>query len=628
LSFLACCLLAGPAAAQLPIFPPPPPPADPGSSVPSTSAPLPVAPGTSTAFGGNASRDGSTPDPRVFGPLKVAWKHIYEGATQEPLVAGGLVIVNNGYSSDSDRPYGNSIRALRPSDGKEVWRQDVRATYFDSALAVSDGVVVAIDNDAGVHAFRLKDGEPLWTAALPGKGFADDAGVVADGGTAYVFARGVVSALDLSTGAYRWEVESPVGDEDGIPAVDGSRVFVTAECDLAAALSRSDGALLWRHGDDESCGLSGEAIYSGGRVFGYGGAVLDAVTGAHLAQLPGQPGAVRGDLAYVGSRAYDVTTGEQLWHARARGAGPRLSGPTAYTMNGDDYGSGLLYGFSSATGKLLSVTKYPALGDAQTGGSRPGFAVGAGHVFIGTGTGVAALAPALRPKPNGVDLLPPRHRDYFAGARFRWIGGVGAKLRLERPKIRLLGDTGRGGSRTLASKRPLPDGGVVLGSVLRRNTRFQLKAGGAKSRSVKLYAYPRVDLKVKRTSARFGVIRVRIGAVPGKAVDGRKIFAYHGVGAKRRFVRLGKARAHGGHASIRFRLLSHVGDHDIVAVCIAGLPRAGYGRNVGLARRCGARRVPYPPRRKHHGGSARPVAGGPEPVREPQPQLPAAEAAR
>ena len=217
------------------------------------------------------------------------------------------------------------------------------------------------------------------------------------------------------------------------------------------------------------------------------------------------------------------------------------------------------------------------------------------------------MEPRLRPSRTGVDLLLPKARDYYAGTAFRWIAGVGARLRAERPEVKLEVNFGNGGWKTAASRRSFVDGVAVLRARLKRNARFRVRVKGSKpSRSVKLFAYPRFDFDVRRTSDTRGAIDMRVSGVSGRTLAAHRAYGYIGSAAKRTFTRLGSGglRSTGkvsAKASIPFRLLRRVGPNDVIAVCVGGLPKAGYGRDVGLAGHCGAGKVAYPPK-KHRLG--------------------------
>ena len=83
---------------------------------------------------------------------------------------------------------------------------------------------------------------------------------------------------------------------------------------------------------------------------------------------------------------------------------------------------------------------------------------------------------------------------------------------------------------------------------------------------------------------------------------GRRLFAYVGRRSTRRYERLGSARlrrAGRGRfvATMRFRRPSRTGRRDVLAVCVRGLARAGWGYPDAFERGCGKRRMTYRPRR-------------------------------
>ena len=378
---LAAACLPGIASAQVPIFPPPP--SDPTPPM-GSSTPVLAAPGDSTAFGANPSRTGETTDDRVFGPLKVDWTRDFDGGVSEPLVIGGMLIVN---SADQSGVH-SKLTALRASDGKRLWQQLIDSDHA-APIAVADATIVAIDDDGTASAYRLADGVPLWRVDL-----ADDeagtfqtsgAGVVADAGLAYIFTAGAVSALSLSDGRVAWSVASPVNGRSGAPALDDSRVFVDSSCGDAAALSRADGSVIWSTNGEGTC-QAGAPLAGGGGVFEDDGQILDPVSGARVGGLQMQPGALSGDLALVTGdplTALDVGSGGVAWKSRkASFFDPRVVGPTTFGAITSQFGPSTLYGFETRTGKLLSISKAPEP-EYNDGGSiaGSGLAVGAGPRF-------------------------------------------------------------------------------------------------------------------------------------------------------------------------------------------------------------------------------------------------------
>jgi outer membrane protein assembly factor BamB len=600
---LAAACFPGIASAQISIFPPP---GDPTPSLgPSSTIFAPE--GASTASGGNPSQSGEITDPRVFGPLEVDWHRRFAGQPLQPLVVDGVVIVNS--TGRNGRSGSAALTALSASTGKVLWRSSSPGAGSFGEIATSDGVIVVVDHAGTVRGLRVGDGSLLWQQSL-GQLSEDavESGVVADAGSAYVYANRQVYALNLADGALRWTARAPLEAPAGAPAVDSDRVFVVGECGDAAALSRASGALIWMtEGSATTCFGAGSLV-GGGRLVSTGGQIFDAVTGARLGSTEFIPAGVSGDLIFglTGPlTAYNAATGELAWKsARFTGADvpPRIVGPTTYGLQSEDFGPALLSGVATNTGKPLSKTEIHEIGDDKAGGLA--LSAGGGHVIVANGDDVIGLGPRLKPPSTGVDLLFPEARDYYSGSRFHWIAGVGAGIRQDAPEVQLeANEAGNGQWATVDERRTLVDGEVVLHSNLDRNTRFRARVSDAElSSSVKLFAYPRFDFKVRRTSDRIGEFEIRISGVDAKTLEGRKSYAYLGRGAERTFIRLGSARIHVGRggvgvSSVRFRLLKDVGRHDLVSVCAAGLPEAGYGRDIGLAGHCGASRVPYPPRK-------------------------------
>ena len=619
---LAAACFPGVAAAQVPIFPPPPGnPSTPTSPSASVLAPE----GASTAFGSNPSRTGEVLDDRIFGPLGVAWVHQFGGGVDEPLVTGGRVIVDS--LDDRRGDYGSRLTALSASSGKILWHQSIGSNHVDAPIAYSDGVVVLLARDGKIYGFRVDDGEPLWNMSLAsGQGSTDEGGIVADAGTVYAFTGKHVYALDIATGQVGWTIASPTDGSSGTPAVDDSRVFIADDCGGAAALSRSDGSLIWSVAGELGC-LSGTAIVAGGQVYSGNGRVYDAVSGSQPSRLPKGPGAVSGGLALVAGdplRAFDPNTGSTVWTNNAGAfVDPRVVGPTTYTVSSDEDSVFHLFGIETETGRTLSNTEVPGpnFNHESELALNPGVAAGEGRVYVALAHTVTALAPRLSPPEGGVDLLFPKGRDYYAGSLFNWIAGVGADQRNAQPVIRLEAQEGSSHHwKTVAAKHAYVDGGVVLQATLDRNARYRATSDGLKpSPSVKLYAYPRFDFDIKRTSDTQGVINVRVSGINAKTLAAHKVYGYFGSAPKRKFSRLGGSRLRptgkdSARGSVHFHLLDHVGVSDVIAVCVDGLAEAGYGKDVGLPGHCGARSVPYPPKKNRLARSPSSACARPAPA--------------
>jgi outer membrane protein assembly factor BamB len=131
-----------------------------------------------------------------------------------PIVADGLVVVATADLADDQD---SAVVALDLASGARRWRFRPGAAVRN-AVAAADGVVVAAASDGVVYGLALASGDVSWRVDL-GAGVLPEhraiwgAPLVA-GGVAFVGNQRRFAALDLRTGAIRWQVD-PVPDTDG-----------------------------------------------------------------------------------------------------------------------------------------------------------------------------------------------------------------------------------------------------------------------------------------------------------------------------------------------------------------------------------------------------------------------------
>ncbi|WP_435125152.1 PQQ-binding-like beta-propeller repeat protein [Halobaculum sp. D14] len=141
---------------------------------------------------------------------------------------------------------GGAVAAFDAATGERRWRHVL--PDYANGVAVADGTVsVAVgsdmpkvdswDADAGVLAYNLAGGEPLWRTRLPApEARSATTTPAAAGDRVFVgTADGTLAALDAATGERRWS--RPVGSEVyTAPLVGDRRVFVGVERDRSAEL--------------------------------------------------------------------------------------------------------------------------------------------------------------------------------------------------------------------------------------------------------------------------------------------------------------------------------------------------------------------------------------------------------
>ncbi len=254
----------------------------------------------------------------------------------------------------------------------EVWSVDIGAgaddeERFVAPPIVADGVVFAMDTASEVSAYRLQDGDNLWSTDLEPE--EDDEGHIG-GGLAYESNRvfvatgfGDVIALDAGTGQEIWrrQLLTPLRTA---PAAWGGRVFVTSVENALYTLDGRDGEILWEHtGREQSASLLGGASpaveggtvivpYSSGEIYALeaedGGLLwqdnlisirrTDAI--AALAQIRGRPVIDRGRVIAMSNAgvlaAIDFRTGRRIWSREVGGlASPWVAGDYIFAISSE-----------------------------------------------------------------------------------------------------------------------------------------------------------------------------------------------------------------------------------------------------------------------------------------------------
>lgn len=248
---------------------------------------------------------------------------LYTGATKwvaadephvgSPAIAGDIVIAG---SADG------SLLAYDRRDGALRWRSTASLRANSSPL-VMDGLIIAVGDDAAVHAFHVTDGKPAWTVPM-GRGL--DRSIAGADGRIFVGSAGEFVALDASTGDRLWAHKSEAV-AFSTPAVRDGVVYANAgigESTVLFALDARSGAELWRFEPPDGVGTStpsvdATAVYvaSSQRVYR-----LDRTDGS-IAWVVGVPRVTRaaiglaGDTIYLFSNpdlhALDAQTGAERW---------------------------------------------------------------------------------------------------------------------------------------------------------------------------------------------------------------------------------------------------------------------------------------------------------------------------
>jgi outer membrane protein assembly factor BamB len=214
-----------------------------------------------------------------------------------PLVDGDVVISTEG----------GALRALRASDGGELWRRPLGGFVYDASIA--GGVLVArvAPLDSGyVVGVDAATGAELWRFAQPGQAnmswqelATDDGGVVVTGD------RGRLVVLDRRDGSVRWSRRPRDRSTPRVFATAGNRVLWLNGGALEA-LDAASGRLLWSVAAARPGDFSARLTVTGGAV----------VVTADVRPAP-RP-----------VTAYELATGHRRWRldaledASVLGAGP------------------------------------------------------------------------------------------------------------------------------------------------------------------------------------------------------------------------------------------------------------------------------------------------------------------
>lgn len=199
-------------------------------------------------------------------------KELWRGATA-PLIIEIVIDKGVAVTAGSDIYNDTATVAVRVSDGKEAWRKEGRRINETSA----NGTVTGHDvNGTGTVAFDVTTGATRWTVTRDlSTGTASPAGDVfygrsGDGDD--------LEAVSVRDGKVLWTAP----DNDGVVAVDGTRVYCSDDNGIVALDSRT-GKRVWRSDLPEHGTLA--ATVAGGVVY-TAGIALDATTGRVITGTP------------------------------------------------------------------------------------------------------------------------------------------------------------------------------------------------------------------------------------------------------------------------------------------------------------------------------------------------------
>jgi outer membrane protein assembly factor BamB len=242
----------------------------------------------------------------------------------------------------------------------QVWSANIgqgngRRNRLTADPVAGSGAVFTMDANAGVRAFSVQSGAPLWsvdlTAGFDRGGNVSGGGLALSGGTLYATTGyGELVALDASNGAVRWRQR--LGAGAGAPTVAGDTVYVVSRDNRAWAVSTDVGRVRWDLTSAPARALlAGGAApaVSGGTVilpFGTGeiiaaqagtgvGTWATAVAGGRLGAAYSNVNDITSDPVVVGGTVYagnqsgrvvalNASSGTRLWTANEGSYSPVL----------------------------------------------------------------------------------------------------------------------------------------------------------------------------------------------------------------------------------------------------------------------------------------------------------------
>ncbi len=196
-------------------------------------------------------------------------KQLWRINAGEPLSGGagagaGLVAVGSGKGE---------VLAF-DSSGTALWKARVSSEVL-AAPQIAPGLVVVRSADGRIFGLDSKDGRRKWyyQRATPALTVRSPVGMTISDGVVYAgFAGGKLAAIDLSSGAVRWEstVALPRGttelervtDVIGRPVVEGREVCAVAFQGRISCFDRDTGQTLWGREMSSTSGLALDARYA------------------------------------------------------------------------------------------------------------------------------------------------------------------------------------------------------------------------------------------------------------------------------------------------------------------------------------------------------------------------------
>jgi outer membrane protein assembly factor BamB len=193
-------------------------------------------------FQGSTQHDGARSIDPILKPT-IAWSARVgiQGWLNNPLLVGDMVITSSQGETWNVADKADGVIALEAATGKQRWF--ARAKTDVNGIAYASNTIIATGDEGAVWALDAATGEQLW--------YKDNDGVklyatplLLQGIAVVADARGVLSALDMRTGATRWSVQLNEEVRNGL-ASDGETIYVATMHSGVMAFDLK-GKLLWR----------------------------------------------------------------------------------------------------------------------------------------------------------------------------------------------------------------------------------------------------------------------------------------------------------------------------------------------------------------------------------------------